>query len=417
MNDAPPRIAYLINMYPAPSGTFIRRELLQVESRVGPVERITVRRWHSKVVDPVDVEEEGKTRVILDSGAAGLGLALLKAAAGSPGRFLKSLRLAWKLGRRGASSGQGRLKHVVYLAEACVLRDWLRQGKIDHLHTHFGTNSATVALLCRKLGGPPYSVTVHGSEEYDRPAALALDEKVRNSAFAVAVCEFGRSQLSRWVEFEHWPKVRVVHCGLDPMFLKADPVPVPDAPKLICVGRLVEQKGLPVLIEAAARLKAEGIPFELSLVGGGELEDKIRELIARNDLGDSVRLLGWKTNAEIRDLILESRALVLSSFAECLPIVLMEAMALGRPVVATWIAGIPELVRPGENGWLVPASSVDGLTDALREVLAAPTETLEAMGRRGAARVADRHDAVAEADKLLAMIHESLGREPQPAGA
>jgi glycosyltransferase involved in cell wall biosynthesis len=417
VNDAPPRIAYLVNMYPAPSGTFIRRELLQVESRVGPVARFTVRRWSSRLVDPVDIEEAKRTRVILDSGAVGLGLGLLRTAVGGPGRFLKALRLAWTLGGRGTASGQGRLKHMIYLAEACVLRGWLREADIDHLHTHFGTNSATVALLCRTVGGPPFSVTVHGPEEFDRPTALALDHKVRGSAFVVGISEYGRSQLSRWVEFEQWPKIRVVHCGLDPMFLKAEPVPIPQAPRLVCVARLAEQKGLPVLMEAAAKLKAEGIPFDLSLVGGGELEGDIRDLIARHDLGDSVHLLGWRSSADVRDLILRSRAMVLPSFAEGLPVVLMEALALGRPVVTTWVAGIPELVRPGENGWLVPPSSVDALTDALREVLAAPTETLEAMGRRGADRVAQRHDAITEADKLLAMIRESLASEPRTAGA
>lgn len=415
MNDAPPRIAYLVNTYPAPSGTFIRRELREVEARVGPVARFAVRRWAGELVDPDDLEEAGRTRVVLDSGAPGLGLGLLKAAFGRPIRSLDALRLAWKLGGRGSASGQGRLKHMIYLAEACVLLDWFREAGTDHVHVHFGTNSTTVALLCRTLGGPPFSFTAHGPEEFDKPSALALDHKVRGSAFAVAISEYGRSQLCRWVEFDRWPKVRVVRCGLDPTFLKADPVPVPEAPRLVCVARLAEQKGLPVLIEAAARLKAEGVPFELSLVGGGELKAEVEALIARRGLGDSIRMLGWRSGAEVRDLIQGSRALVLPSFAEGLPVVLMEALALGRPVVTTWVAGIPELVRPGENGWLVPPSSVDALTDALREVLAAPTTELEAMGRRGAARAAERHDAATEAGKLLAMVRESLGREPRSA--
>lgn len=402
--NAQPRIAYLVNTYPVPSATFIRRELRQVEAQVGPISRFCVRRWKDGLVDPDDVVEDKQTRVVLDQGAFGLGRALATTAIRRPGRWLKAARTAWKLAARGSASGQGRLKHLIYLAEACVLLDWMQEAKIDHVHVHFGTNSTTVALLCRTLGGPPFSFTAHGPEEFDKPLALALDHKVRGSAFAVAISDYGRSQISRWVEYDQWPKIQVVHCGLDPLFLKAESVPVPEAPRLVCVARLAEQKGLPVLIEAAAKLKAEGVPFDLSLVGGGELKAEIEALIARYGLGNSVHLLGWRSNAEVRDLIQQSRALVLPSFAEGLPVVLMEALALGRPVVTTWVAGIPELVRPGENGWLVPPSSVDALVDALREVLTAPASTLEEMGRRGAARAAERHNATTEAAKLVDLI-------------
>lgn len=407
-DETAPRIAYLVNTYPVPSATFIRRELRQVESQTGPVARFTLRRWATGLVDPDDIEESRQTRAVLELGAFGLGKALAKTAASRPRRLFKALNQAVKLGRRGASSGQGVLKHLIYMAEACVLLDWHREAGIDHVHVHFGTNSTTVALLCRTLGGPPFSFTAHGPEEFDKPVALGLDAKVGGSAFAVAISEYGRSQLSRWAAYDQWPKLKVVHCGLDPLFLEAKPVPISESPRLVCVARLAEQKGLPILIEAAAKLKAEGVAFDLSLVGGGELEAEIRSLIDRLGLADSVHLLGWKSNAEVRDLVLQSRALVLPSFAEGLPVVLMEALALGRPVVSTWIAGIPELVRPGENGWLVAPSSVATLAAAMREVLEAPVERLEAMGRNGAARAGERHDARVEAGKLVDLIRESL---------
>lgn len=409
---APLRIAYLVNTYPVPSATFIRRELRQVESQTGPVARYTLRRWAAPLVDPDDVEESQRTRAVLELGAFGLGKALAKTAASRPGRFVAAWKQAVNLGRRGASSGQGVLKHLIYLAEACVLLDWHREARTDHVHAHFGTNSTTVALLCRTLGGPPFSFTTHGPEEFDKPVALGLDAKVEGAAFAVAISEYGRSQLSRWAAYDQWPKLKVVHCGLDPLFLAADPVPITEAPRLVCVARLAEQKGLPILIKAAAKLKAEGVTFDIALVGGGELKAEVESLIDRLGLVNSVRLLGWKSNAEVRDLILQSRALVLPSFAEGLPVVLMEALALGRPVVSTWVAGIPELIHPGENGWLVPPSSVDALVAALREVLETPVARLEAMGRNGAARAAERHDARVEAGKLVALIRESLGREP-----
>lgn len=404
--SAPLRIAYLVNTYPGTSATFIRRELTEVEAQGATVARLTLRRWKGELVDPLDQAESRKTRAVLEVGASGLLRALLSTAVKRPGKFVQALRRSIRLGRRGSSV----VKHMIYLAEACVLLDWHREMRTDHVHAHFGTNSTTVALLCRALGGPPYSFTVHGPEEFDRPLSLGLDAKVLDSAFAVAISEHGRSQLCRWVPYDQWSKIHVVHCGLDSMFLQAPPVPLPDTRKLVCVGRLAEQKGLPVLLEAAGRLRAEGVEFDLTLVGDGPLRGEIEALITRYRLENCVHLAGWRSNTEVRDLILNSRALILPSFAEGLPVAIMEAMALGRPVVSTWIAGTPELIQPGINGWLVPPSSSDGLYTAIREVLETPRDDLERMGRAGAERVAQRHDIAIEARKLGTLIRQGSSK-------
>jgi glycosyltransferase involved in cell wall biosynthesis len=284
------------------------------------------------------------------------------------------------------------------------LLDWHRDLKTDHVHAHYGTNSTTVALLCRTLGGPPYSFTTHGPEEFDRPLALGLDYKIRDAAFAVAISEHGRSQLRRWIPYDQWSKIEVVRCGLDPMFLNAPHVPLPEARRLVCVGRFAEQKGLPVLIEAAGRLQADGVKFELTLVGDGPLRAEIEALVKRHHLEDRVHLVGWKTNAEVRELVSGSRALVLPSFAEGLPVAIMEALALGRPVISTWVAGIPELVEPGVCGWLVPPGSSEALATAIRELLDTPLDQLEQMGKRGAERVGRQHNIATEARKLRSLI-------------
>ena len=159
--------------------------------------------------------------------------------------------MTWRLAR---ASDRGLLVHVAYLAEACVLRQWTRRDEIGHLHVHFGTNSTAVALLCRVLGGPPYSFTVHGPEEFDRPVSLSLCLKIRHAAFVIAICSFGKSQLWRWADFADWGKIHVVHCGLDQSFLAAAHTLPPAPPRLVNIGRLSEQKGQLVLLEAAARL-------------------------------------------------------------------------------------------------------------------------------------------------------------------
>jgi colanic acid/amylovoran biosynthesis glycosyltransferase len=392
------KVAYLVNQYPHVSHSFIRREIAGLEACGVAVERFSVRS-SGAVADPADRAEQARTHVLLACGVRGLVLALVVTALTRPFHWVGALALAVRMGR----AGRGVLRHVVYLAEACVLLRLLRRTGATHLHAHFGTNPAAVALLTNALGGPPYSFTVHGPEEFDRPDALSLGLKIERAAFVVAVGDFGRSQLYRWCGHRHWPKVNVVRCGVDEAFLAAGPQPVPDTNRLVCVGRLAEQKGQLLLLEALGRLAADGVPFEMVLAGDGPMRGVIEERIAGLGLGGRVRITGWLSNEAVRGELLAARALVLPSFAEGLPVVLMEALALGRPVVTTYVAGIPELVTGG-NGWLVPAGSAVALADALRRLLRTPTDQLERMGKDGAGRAAAQHDAAREAAKLAGLF-------------
>lgn len=401
------RIAYLTNQYPKVSHTFIRREIVALEAEGVEVERYSVRRTNEKLSDPADVAEAEQTHVVLDGGARRLGTAIAKTVARSPLGFVKALRRSVSM---GVNSERGVVRHFAYLAEACVLRDWFERERIDHVHVHFGTNSATVALLCKELGGPGYSMTVHGPEEFDKPDLIRLREKLESAEFVAGVSSFGKSQLMRLTNEEaQWEKVHVVRCGVDSQFLEGEPSPVPSARRLVCVGRLSPQKGQLLLIEAAAKLKQSGADFELVLVGDGELRELIEAAIREHDLGANVRITGWSSNDEVRKEIVAARALVLPSFAEGLPVVIMEALALGRPVVSTYIAGIPELVETGKNGWLVPAGSVDALVRAMREVLDADPKRLEELGREGQKRVRELHDIRTNARVLRRLLEGALG--------
>jgi len=391
------RVAYLINHYPRVSHTFIRREMLALERQGFEVMRIALRGWDDEQVDAVNQSERERTRYVLRVGAPALLLAVARMLLVRPGRFGRALALAWRMSRRAERPLP---LHLIYLAEACCIVPWLRDGDIQHLHAHFGTNSAEVAMLTQVLGGPPWSFTVHGPEEFDKAPIIGLAEKLRRCAFVVAVSSYGRSQLYRLVERAHWPKVQVVHCGLDPAFHAVPAALPPAARRLVCVGRLCEAKGQLLLIEAARRLAEKGVDFELVLAGDGELHTEIEALIASYDLKAKVRILGWISGDQVRDEILAARALVLPSFAEGLPVVIMEAMALRRPVISTYIAGIPELVRSGEHGWLVPAGDVEALVEAMHACLDAPAEALGCMGEAGRERVLARHGIDSEAVKL-----------------
>lgn len=391
------RIAYFVNQYPKVSHSFIRREILALERQGFEVQRIALRGWDDALVDAEDVSERDKTRYVLQGGVKALLMPALRVLRATPGRFFSALGLALRMGRR---ADRGWPYHLIYLAEACRMLPWLQAFGAEHVHAHFGTNSTEVVMLANALGGPAYSFTVHGPEEFDKSQFIHLGEKVRRAAFVAAISSYGRSQLFRWVDHAHWPKVKVVHCGLERAFHDVPAVPLPSAPRLVCVGRLCEQKGQLFLLEAARVLAAKGVAFEIVLAGDGEMRGQIESLIAQHGLQAQVRITGWISSEQVRAEILAARALVLPSFAEGLPVVIMEAMALRRPVLTTYVAGIPELVRQGENGWLFPAGDVEALTAALQDCLAQPVEVLQRMGEAAYQRVLERHDIDTEAAKL-----------------
>ncbi len=399
--NTPLPIAYFINQYPGISHSFIRREILALERQGFAVQRIALRGWDSILVDAEDLRERTKTRYVLQGGLLPLLLAAMRTLLASPGPFFSAFALALRMGRRATRPLPN---HLAYLAEACRILPWLRASGALHVHAHFGTNSAEIVMLAHALGGPTWSFTVHGPEEFDQPQLLGLGEKIRRSAFVVAISSYGRSQLYRWIAHAQWPKVNVVHCGLEAAFYEVAPVPPPAAPRLVCVGRLCEQKGQLLLIEAARRLAAKGIPFELVLAGDGEMRHEIENLIAQYSLQQQVRITGWISSAQVRAEILAARALILPSFAEGLPVVIMEAMALRRPVLTTYVAGIPELVSPGENGWLFPAGDVDELVLAIESFLSRSAKDLKTMGDAARLRAVTRHAIDTEAAKLTGLF-------------
>ncbi|MBP8185339.1 MAG: glycosyltransferase, partial [Pseudomonas sp.] len=284
------RIAYFINQYPKVSHSFIRREILALERQGFTVQRIALRGWDAELVDAEDESERSNTHYVLQDGVKGLLMPMLQALRAQPRRFLSALWLALRMGQRADRAWP---YHLIYLAEACRLLPWLQAFGAEHVHAHFGTNSTEVVMLAQALGGPSYSFTVHGPEEFDKPQFIHLGEKVRRAAFVAAISSYGRSQLFRWVEHGHWAKVKVVHCGLERAFHDVSPVAVPALPRLVCVGRLCEQKGQLLLLEAARLLAAQAIEFELVLAGDGEMRAEIETLIADYGLQARVRITGW----------------------------------------------------------------------------------------------------------------------------
>lgn len=403
-------VAYLVNQYPMVSHSFIRREILALERAGVRVQRIALRGWKGDLSDEGNRAERTRTQHVLRGGAITLLGGLVRMLASRPRLVLGALLQASRLAR---DSDRSWPYHLVYWLEACVVAEWIETAGARHLHAHFGTNSAEVGLLAAQLARIPFSFTVHGPEEFDSPHALHLAAKIRHASFVVAISSFGRSQLYRWVDHGQWSKVQVVHCGIDRSFRDGPAISAPEGrPRLVCVGRICEQKGQLLLLAAMRRVIDRGLSFELVLAGDGDMRVDVERLASALGLEAQIRITGWIGGAQVRDEILAARALVLPSFAEGLPVVIMEAMALRRPVISTYVAGIPELVQPGVTGWLVPPGDVDELATAIESCLRADAPAISAMGEAARARVLARHDIDVEAAKLEKLFAGAAVRRP-----
>lgn len=397
------KICYLINQYPKVSHTFIRREILALERQGAEVGRVSIRRVPESIVDGCDIAELDQTRFIISESSIksliGLFGLLLK-------HFLPAIRalpVMFSLARRAHFS---LVKHFFYWLEAAWLYEYCQQQGIGHVHAHFGTNPAAVALLCRAMGGPDYSFTVHGPEEFDSPVALSLNEKIAKAKFVVAITSFCRSQLMRWASFSDWQKIIEVHCALDDALLSS-PSGSYERNKhtLVNIGRLCEQKGQWILLQAFVQLSDTLPSLTLHLVGDGEYRATFEEFVRQHGLQQRIIFHGWLAGEQIVNLLDNASAMVLPSFAEGLPVVIMEAFARRTPVVTTNIAGVPELVTPN-NGWLVPAGDIDCLVVAIAQCLGASQSELNQKVELAYQAVAERHNADSEAKKLMRAIND-----------
>jgi colanic acid/amylovoran biosynthesis glycosyltransferase len=395
------RLAYLCNLYPAVSHSFVRREIEAVERTGHEVHRFSMRPARPDVRDEADLREAGRTEVVLDQGAISIFSAAVTLLFSRPIRTFQALSAACRLSGPGL---QQKIRHFAYWLEAAWLVRRLERLRVEHVHAHFGTNPAAIAAIVRAWGGPPYSFTVHGPDEFDAPIALSLRDKIQAASFVAAISSYGRSQLMRWSDAEHWGKIKVIRCGLDREFLETPVIAVPqDSTEFVSVARLSAQKGLPLLIRACDDLRAAGEKFTLTVIGDGELREALENEVTSRNLTDYVTFVGVRSSSEIREHLSRARAFVLPSFAEGLPVVIMEALAMSRPVITTAIAGIPELVD-NECGWLIPAGSEQSLVEAMTKALHASSDELTTKGTLGRQRVQKMHSADENAAQMAQLI-------------
>jgi len=403
------KIAYFVNQYPGISHSFIRREIQALERRGVDVARYAIRPSKDKIISQEDFEENAKTKHIVTSGAVALIGPIAGETLSNPFGAARALGAAVSMGWR---SEAGLLRHLFYFGEALVLASWLKRAGFRHVHAHFGTNAAAIAMLAAPLAYASFSFTVHGPEEFEKPALISLKRKIDSAAFTVGISRFGASQLKKLSSPTVWPRIKIVRCGIERDFYENTADSVVSAPHFVCTGRLCAEKGQIDLVEATARVAKDHPDIKVTLIGDGPMRGEIEAAIKKHDISDNVILAGWETPGEVRQALMGARGFILPSYAEGLPVSIMEALALRRPVITTYIAGIPELVTDGACGWLTPAGDVDAIAAALRAAITADDSEIARMGDEGRRRVEEMHDIDKEASILAAHFSAALGATP-----
>ena len=409
-----PTLAYLTGEYPRATDTFIQREVAALRRLGFTVRTFSVRRTDpSHHVGPEQQAEARATVAILPIARNPLKLlrAHLAALARAPRRYASAVALAFRTPRPGLS---GLAYQLFYFAEAGVLAEELRRAGATHLHNHFGNSSCSVAMLASALSGVPYSYTLHGPSELFEPTSWRIDQKIARARFVACISHFARSQGMLFSAPAHWEKMRVVHCGVEPARYRAADRRADAPPRLLFVGRLSAIKGLLVLFEAMADLRKRHPGLVLTLVGDGPDRPALEAVAQARGLSDATVFTGYLSQDAVAEELSRTDVFVLPSFAEGVPVVLMEAMASGAPVVATRVAGVPELVEDGVHGLLVPPGDPQTLAEAL-EHLIADHDLRQRMGSAGRAKIAVEFDVDREAARLAALF-EGAARGALPPG-
>jgi glycosyltransferase involved in cell wall biosynthesis len=401
-------VGYLVSRYPAVSHTFIRREVQALRRRGLSIETFSVRTpADSELLSDDDREEKKRTTYILPMRMHALVLSHLALLGRSPLRYLSVL--VWAIHHRSPGT-LNLLWRIFHFAEAGVLAWELHRRGIEHLHSHFVNSGGEVGLIASRLLGIGWSTTLHGLSDFDNPTLSRLGEKIALARFVVCVSDYGRAQAMRVSAPAHWPRIHVVRCGLDlreyvdkPMLAATN-----GALRVLCVGRLAPEKGHRGLLLAIRTAIDGGADLHLRLIGDGPERAHLEHEIHSQGLTPHCTLPGARGGQDLVDEYRSADLFVLPSLMEGLPVTLIEAMALGIPVVAPRLAGIPELVEEGAHGWLF----TPGRWDELGRILSMAAATPGDLSKTSAAcrrRIEALHDADRTSEKLADLFSVVTG--------
>jgi colanic acid/amylovoran biosynthesis glycosyltransferase len=364
------KVAYLVSRYPAISHTFILREVRELRSLGMEIETISINPPDRPLerLGEVELSEARRTFVLKGLSRLRILVELLREAVTSPLRCLKGLALAMRL---GGGSFKATLWRLFYLVEAILVGRRMRERGSGHLHVHFATQAATVALLTSRVFATQFSMTVHGPDEFYDVSEFHLREKIEAAAFICTIGSYCKSQLMKLSEPRDWAKMHVAPLGVDPEVFRPAGLHGPAAGEfqILCVGRLVPAKGQAVLLDAVASLIGEGRKIHLTLAGDGPDRERLEAAAERLGLTRHCSFPGAVNPDRVRELYETTQLFVLASFAEGIPVVLMEAMAMELPCISSFVDGIPELIESGKEGLLVCPADTQGLSEAIARAI------------------------------------------------
>lgn len=411
--DEPIRIAYLVSTYPAVSHTFILREVQRLRrpnfeictASINPPECSgdgATSKEQSETATTFYVKREGIRGALKAHGIVFWN---------SPRSYLKGLRFALRL---GGTDLRRLLLALCYFVEAVILGHWMESRRLRHLHVHFPNAASSVGLIASRTFPIKFSMTVHGPDEFYDAPGLNLTEKVAGASFVCCIGQYARSQLMRLSPPSDWGKFEIGPLGVDPQFFTPRPLRAhPGSLELLCVGRLVPSKGQYILLAAVKHLVKYYPNIRLRFVGEGPDRQGLERAIASNRLGRWVTLEGSVNQDRIRDYYRQADIFVLPSFAEGIPVVLMEAMAIEIPCVSTVVAGIPELIRNEIDGILVPPSDDQELAHAIQRLIDDP-DLRRRLGAAGRRRVIEKYDLDRNVARLGEIFTNRIGGHRKP---
>lgn len=398
------KLAYLLSEYPTLGHTYLLREVRQLRAMGWDIQTISVRRpeKRSSSLSPAEMEELNSTWYIVGSRAAEHLWCHVATLLSRPVRYLRGLATALRF---GSFHPRKTLLAIAYFAEAVYAGHRMRRVGVTHVHAVYTT---TVALILSRIFDIHLSMTLHGPAEFVDPEGTCMRERVRAAEVVCTISYFARSQTMLWSAPEDWHKLEVTPLGVDARGWELAAFRERPSPfELIAAGRLAEIKGFPLLLEAVAELRRQERDVRLTLAGDGPARKGLEEQAKRLGIGDRVVFAGWKAQDDLRDLYRQSDVFVMTSFAEGVPVVLMEAMATGLPCVAPRINGIPELIRDGVDGLLFTVSDVAEIVFAMKRLMD-DTEMRRRMAESSRARVADKYDLHKNVTRLARVLEKWL---------
>ena len=405
------KIAYLVSMYPAISHTFILREAIRLRTLGFEIDFASINLPDRPDAAMTDEErlEKSRTYYVKSHGIRGALMAHMTLFH-NPRAWLRGLKSIFHL-------AEWNLRQLAYcffyFTEALMISRWMQSKKISHLHVHFGNAAATVGMLLKQMMPISLSITVHGPDEFYDAKGQWLRQKIESADFMICISKFARSQLMFLSPQSNWEKFEVCPLGVEfeniQSTKKSSNVNVPFT--ILCVGRLTGAKGQGILIKACERLHHAGRQFQLVLVGAGPDESALKEAVKSAGLQDKVIFTGPLNQPEVRQWYSKADVFALASFAEGVPVVLMEAMAQVVPCVTTCITGIPELIRDGQDGLLVAPSDPIQLAEALARLMDDP-ELRIALSASASARVMTHYNLQTNVAQLAEIFRRRFSGRP-----